>query len=340
MKERLDYITNLRFPLIFGVVMDHASLMMPQGVRGDDIPSYIFFTLLTLVKISVPVFFIISGFLFFKGVEDFGARIYRKKLQSRWRTLLLPYILWTLVYALYVDVKQIPVIMHTYSLDTLGDICTWRIFWMYKDALPLHFSLWYIRDLIIMCLCSPVIWFVMKRLKHVGMLIIFALFMIHNIEARISFPISIFYFSLGSYLAICNIEVRRIASKLEWGVFGIIILSLVCSELGFLPLTRISHIVLATSILLASCCVTDKFQCRIPRLFTDSVFFIYATHCIMFVMAYNKIMMKIISDDSFTALLFLRWGIVGILTTATCIILYIILKKFFPKTTAILTGSR
>lgn len=340
MKEKLDYITNLRFPLIFGVVMDHASLVMPQSVRGDDVPSILFLALLTLVKISVPVFFIISGFLFFKGVESFDAGCYTKKLRSRWRTLLAPYILWTIIYAFYMAVRQVPTMVHAKSIDALYDLCTWRIFWMYKEALPLHFSLWYIRDLILLCLCSPVIWLVMKKFRHFGMLIVFVMFMIQNIDARISFPISIFYFSLGSYLSICNVKISRLALKLDWGVFVMIILALVCSQLGYLPLTRFSHIVLAGSILLTSCFVSERFQSKIPGLLTESVFFVYATHCIMFVMLFNRILMKIIPNDSFTALLFLRWGIVGILTTGTCITLYRILKRFLPKTTAVLTGSR
>lgn len=340
MKEKLDYITNLRFPLIFGVVMDHASLAMPQSVRGDDVTSVLFHVFLTLAKISVPVFFIISGFLFFKSVDSFCASCYIRKLRSRLYTLFVPYILWTLVCALYIAVRQIPVIVQTNSIGAISDMCTWRIFWMYKDALPLHSPLWYIRDLILLCLCSPVIWIVINRFKHLGLCLLFVLFMIQNIDARISFPISIFYFSFGAYLSICNIKIQEIALKLNWGVFLVIILAVICSQFDFLQLIRFSHIVLAASIVLLSCFITGKLQCRVPRLLTDSVFFVYVTHCIMFVMMYNRIMIRIIPDDTFTALLFIRWGIVGILTTTTCIMLYIILNKFFPKTVSILTGSR
>lgn len=340
MKEKLNYITNLRFPLIFGVVMDHASLVMPQSVRGDDIPSIIFSLLLTLVKISVPVFFIMSGFLFFKGVESFNAVNYRNKLRSRWRTLLVPYVLWTFIYFLYIAATHIPQAISTNNPEALQELCTWRIFWMYREGLPLHFSLWYIRDLILMCICSPVIWFVLKQLRHLGLFIIFGLFVFYRVDSTISFPMSIFYFSLGVYLSVCSVDVRCIATKIKWGVFAIIVVALICSLSNCTPLKHMSQATLALGILLMSCFITEKFQCKVPRLLTDSVFFVYATHCIMFVMMFNKVMMKIIPDSAFPAMLFLRWGFVGILTTATCIILYITLKKLFPKTIAVLIGSR
>lgn len=341
MKERLDYITNLRFPLIVGVVLDHASVVMPDCMRGgEDVASLLFSMLQTVVKISVPVFFIISGYLFFKGMESFGKTLYAKKLCSRVRTLLIPYVLWTLICLLYMLTKHLPTILHTHSLDVVSDLFSWRIFWMYKVGLPLHHPLWYVRDLMLMCLLSPVVWFLFSRLKHVAMLLIWSLFMVHNIASNISFPISIFYFSLGSYLAICSIDIQKITMKLRWGILLIAIVAIVCSVLGNITLTRFSHIVFALCCLGMSCFITGKYQCRVPALLTDSVFFVYAMHTIMVMMTFNRILMPFIPDTAHPALLFLRMFIVGILTTATCVFMFILLRRLCPKMTIILTGSR
>lgn len=340
MKERLDYITNLRFPLIVGVVLDHASVVMPESVRGDDMPSILFTMLQTVVKISVPVFFIISGFLFFKGVESYGRELFERKLRSRVRTLLVPYVLWTLICLLYLSLKHLPTILHTGDLGCISDMFTWQIFWMYKESLPLHFALWYVRDLMLMCLITPVIWLFIKHLKHIAMLLIFGLFMIHNIDYHISFPISIFYFSLGSYFSICHIDIQKISMKLGRSILLIAAIAIGCSVLEDITLTRFSHIMFALCCLGMSCFFTGKYECKIPQLLTDSVFFVYASHCIMIVMMFNRIFMPLIPDTAYPAWLFLRLFVVGILTLVTCVLLFVLLRRFFPKTISILTGSR
>lgn len=341
MKERFDYITNLRFPLILGVVLDHASVCIPDSLRGgDDTASVIFSMLQIILKISVPVFFIISGFLFFHGVTSFDKNRYVTKLRSRINTLLIPYLLWTLICLVYLIVKQCPTILHTHSFDSIRDLFTWQIFWMYKQGLPLHFSLWYVRDLILLSLITPFIWILLSKLRHVGMLILFALHMLVNIDPSISFPISIFYFSLGCYFAICHIDICHIANRLKWAIVPIMVLMLFSVLIDNVMLIRMAHIVFAAGYLLLGAFLTSQYRFTVPQRLTDSVFFVYAMHTIAIMMILNKIFIRLIPDSSMAVLLFARLFIVGILTTVICVALYHLLKRFLPKTISILTGSR
>lgn len=43
-------------------------------------------------RICVPLFFVISGLLFFK--DGFSRMIYKRKVSTRKRTLILPYLIW------------------------------------------------------------------------------------------------------------------------------------------------------------------------------------------------------------------------------------------------------
>lgn len=340
MKERLDYITNLRFPLILGVVLDHASVCIPTSLRGDDTASVIFSMLQIVLKISVPVFFIISGYLFFRGATSFDKNQYVAKLRSRVHTLLIPYVLWTLICLVYLIVKQCPTILHTHSLDSVRDLFTWQIFWMYKQGLPLHFSLWYVRDLILLSLCTPLIWVLLSKFRHVGMLLLFALHMLVNIDPSISFPISIFYFSLGCYFAICRVDICRIADKMKWGIVPMMVLMLFSVLVDNIQLARCAHIVFAVGYLLLGAFLTDRYRWTVPQWLTESVFFVYAAHTIAIMMVLNKIFIRLIPNSSMAVLLFARLFIVGILTTIICVALYHLLKRFLPKTTSVLCGSR
>jgi len=59
-----------------------------------------------LSDLIVPVFFFISGFLFFKG-HQWSKTFYAGKIKKRLRTLLLPYCLWNALGILLVVVKKL-----------------------------------------------------------------------------------------------------------------------------------------------------------------------------------------------------------------------------------------
>jgi fucose 4-O-acetylase-like acetyltransferase len=90
---------QLRFPLTVLVVCEH--LFHPMRLRDTvyDADNYFTVSLFEMIKeiffihANVPVFFFISGFLFFYSV-DFNTDVYKRKIKSRVKTLLIPYIIW------------------------------------------------------------------------------------------------------------------------------------------------------------------------------------------------------------------------------------------------------
>ena len=101
-------ISYLRFPLTLGIIFIHFDLIEHiftyHGVQyGLNPPSWFTFFVNffseVLPQIGVPLFFIISGYLFFHK-DQFDCHVYKQKLLKRARTLLVPYLLWNLVAAL------------------------------------------------------------------------------------------------------------------------------------------------------------------------------------------------------------------------------------------------
>ena len=97
-------IKFLRFPLIVGVVLIHSTLsnMMIHGqpvLIGDD---WYFFKTLTkllsgiLAHVAVPLFFFISGYLFFIKLKSFNLMAYKQSIGKRIFSLVIPYIFWNL----------------------------------------------------------------------------------------------------------------------------------------------------------------------------------------------------------------------------------------------------
>ena len=105
-------ISFLRFLLIIGIVFIHSEaeviVFKSMHLNTDQIPLFYYTTKLftsILPKVSVPLFFFISGFLFFFNV-DFTKNIYFKKLRSRIKTLFIPYIFWITVILIFFIIIQ------------------------------------------------------------------------------------------------------------------------------------------------------------------------------------------------------------------------------------------
>lgn len=109
----LKIFSFLRFPLMVGVIMTHCDI-------SGDISSQINHTLGTkwsydlmyffsniIGRFSVPMFFLISGFLFFRS-RTLTNKQYVTKLHNRLYTLLIPYLLWNLIAFPYFVIKHYP----------------------------------------------------------------------------------------------------------------------------------------------------------------------------------------------------------------------------------------
>lgn len=161
----------LRFPLAALVVFIHTDYS-----RNTADAAFYIGTFLSgcVAQIAVPAFFFISGYLFFAKLENYGLQEYKTIMCRKAKTLLVPYLLW------------IALAYYGYGLWTgfSSDVKPWdfyRIFWAGSDGFtatsPLGYSfsllctpaglavLWFIRDLIIAMILSPLIWWIVRKCR-------------------------------------------------------------------------------------------------------------------------------------------------------------------------------
>ena len=218
-------INFLRFPLIVGVVFIHSNILVVniQGiiVRYDRCPfvsfvinlfSYVF------ADVCVPLFFFISGFLFFYN-SYFTKEVYFHKIRSRIRSLFIPYLIWNFVAFVILLIQVHPKVIHFFPLlkDYRVDIISFlSSFWvtnlpveMSGNANPINTPLWFIRDLMVLVLMSQVIWWLVKNLK-MGLIVILAFVWFFSLGKHIGFPLlchqSLFFFPLGAYFGIFKLD--------------------------------------------------------------------------------------------------------------------------------------
>jgi len=190
--------------------------MYPQGINPNSLVQ----TLLSEVlgRIAVPIFFGISGLLFFRNIQ-FSAKAFLVKYRKRLYTLLVPYLVWStwavvLLFllqslpgsALYFPTAQY--IIRQYSPAQLLDAITIH---------PIPFQLWFLQDLMIMVALSPILYLLLTKLGVVSMGIFFLLWFF-DVNIYIIRPgDDTLFFALGAFLAIRRIDInQRLRGQKVW----------------------------------------------------------------------------------------------------------------------------
>lgn len=157
---------SLRFYLIIGVVFIHnyATTAMLNGenvnVSRSVTPMLAYSSDLfsqVLGRLSVPLFFLISGYLFFYNVEQFDKQIYYNKLKKRMRSLLIPYLIWNIIYLLFGIIRS-SVSVSDLNIGTFIEYLWGNFDSDCLDAFPIAYPFWYIRDLMVVVLFTPLIY--------------------------------------------------------------------------------------------------------------------------------------------------------------------------------------
>jgi len=341
--KKIESIETLRFPLALFVVMEHTFLQYNMA-DGNQSMLYIFFDAF-LRGNSVPVFFFISGYLFFYGCADFNMKIWMRKLESRIHTLLIPYILWN-VFAILILWITMSTGMERYMADAKTfsptTVNILKCFWMYDGMLagshipsvyPINVAMWYVRDLIILSFATPVIYRIVKK----NSLITFGLCI--TVWA-VTYNSSLFFFTAGAYFSING---RNISFKNN-GIMPFCICTYILSSIIILSSTfneNIIYIIKQINIIVflpLAFAVSDKIKKNnITIILSSASSLIYFAHqpiCGKI----NKLIIAFIHPEK-TATEF-AVNIFAVMTTVTVLsILYLFLNKHHPKTLYILTGK-
>lgn len=163
-------IAFLRFPLIVLVLFAHCNFTtisaewasLPFASKVIDIFSQ------RVAPIAVPIFFFISGYLFFK-TGMFSIDIWLKKLTRRFQSLFMPYVLWNLLYLLLaiiigLFISNVPIL--GIPINNLSWTDVFKAFWNIAlipggstITAPIAIQFWFIRDLMVVMVFAPVIYF-------------------------------------------------------------------------------------------------------------------------------------------------------------------------------------
>ena len=356
-------IDFLRFPLIVGVVFIHTdfSNIIIQGSKQVDLRQFAVFAQVFLLfsklvfEVCVPLFFFISGFLFFYGTASFTFSVYFNKLRRRVHSLLIPYIFWNLAVLLFFFLAQTffggllsgvnkPIIQYNLT-DWLWSL--WDTSHVHVKAaknLPINSPFWFIRDLMVVLLLSPIIYFLIRK---VGVFAVLILGVVWLFKPYFYLPgwstVSFFFFSAGAYFSLHNKNfVLVMQSFLPWSVLCYVLL-IIAAFYGF-GKGGWSYLYCANVLLglLSAVAVTgyfiEKGSWRPNHFLVSASFFIFAYHRLPLVFIIKFLFIQV-RPQTDVALLFLYF------VCPVCVILlgllfFWVISMLFPRFTAVICGGR
>jgi len=353
-------IDFLRFPLIVGVLFIHnaaGKIVVNGEVLGSRglLFSYCsqFFSQV-LGRIAVPLFFFMSGFLFFLNINKFNLQSYKNKLQTRAKTLLIPYIFWNLVvFVIYFALQSTPFMNREFDWHNIlsylwnngGKIkAGYPLEVLSTGTFPIAHQFWFIRDLMVVVLFSPIVYLICKYTKIYGVI---TLGIFWYVGCWFHFDgfgiISIFFFTAGAYFGINKHNLLEYFGKirnLSFVLYSIIaIADLLTKEFSFNSYIHKAGILIGIIFCFNLVALLfEKGRIKSIPFLSAASFFVFAMHDPLMV-TLHKITFLIVkpeSDISLTCLYFLNVIIIIALTLCS----YWLLRKFLPKFTTVITGGR
>lgn len=374
MESQLTYkvFDWLRFPLIVGVVLIH-SFGKPFDYEALDICNLSGIDYYNLFRVSiskvlthvcVPIFYFISGYLFFKGLESWDYGRYKEKIKRRVKTLLIPFLIWNTICILL----SLQSYFRHYGIDGvlgfLRDNNFWHLYWdSYQWNLdrtnwlgggipassPYLIPLWFLRDLMIVVICAPMLYYVFKTIRIWGV----ALFLLSYISG-VFIPISGFsamaflFFGLGAYMKMNNINPLDFTHRWRYPSFAIALITWVActilngheTKLGNLiyPIYVIFGVITLINVAIYLVRI-NKLQVMSSSLLSCGSFFIYLSHTIL-ILPTCKNVSSVLFGTTTVLQMTLSYIAAPVMAVLICIILYYFLRRFTPSICGLLTGER
>ena len=303
-------------------------------------------------RVAVPVFFLISGYLFYVGLECWDWKIWKEKMLRRLWTLLIPYLVWNIL-SLFIGAGGEFV---KYFLDggAFPDLVLWfrhqggiRALWDGRSGMPYDYPLWFIRDLIILVALSPVLHFIVRKTHIYGLLVLLVLYLS---DFWIHIPgfssAGFFFFSFGALFSIRQLDFTVPFRKYWIPAFVLALPCLIGMTMTFVERLKFWEYLQRPFTLFGSIAVIGmvaslfgRGRLRVHPLLSESSFFIFAAHGTIVLPFVNYCMLRLLPHDG-QVMRFVVFLLTGTVIILVLLGIYVLMRRWMPKTLSFLTGNR
>ena len=337
-------INYMRFPMILGIVLIHLHFVIPNSFREiHDLSIYNGFVSLLYdgpTRIFVPLFFFVSGFLFYG--RTFTLKNYFIKIRKRFYSLILPYLFYISLAITIFYIAQL--LIPSFISEGKTAIANYEITdWMKAfgiNGLPFVGPFWFIRNLFLIILISPIIYFYCKFLRIHGLILLGVVWITDaSFWSFIPQSCDVFFFSVGAYYRINERCFAKDCQKLTWLSLLYIPIVIYC----LLAECRQESVLFRSGIILGlvffiNVCMYYMNRVNISSDLTNASFMVYALHE-PYLDQINKVTFKYLPVTNSDLLLNFEYIfaliILGIVVVSSILLIHRISHKYFPCITSV-----
>lgn len=354
-KDQSQVLNALRFPATLMVIVSHCvliTMIIPISAFSGEmaLARFILQFFYSMGALAVTLFSLISGYYLFAKGDRWTVPHYIDILRKRFSTLLIPYVLWNLLYFLALWLKN-SIGLHleigfAFNAIEYDKVTNHGLFELIME--PINGPLWYIRDLIYMVLFSPLV-YILCRNRIIGAIAVVLLYILPIIApyCHFYFPLNDVqvHFIVGAYLALHKWSILDIARRVKWFAYGIGGAYIVAMGIGIIGLHTHYSGILNAFFALTLINLGYELYLRQNALYyffarnASATFFMYSAHWILYINIVRGTLTTFLpSDGSMTDIFVLitTFILVAIATLYT----YRLMSRAMPSVLSILSGGR
>ncbi len=363
---RSQSLNLLRFPLAVIILSIH--VFWTGGITFQNVTlefnEYPFFMFVNrfidgfLRGQSVPIYYFISGYVFFLGVQ-MSKETYIRKFKNRVKTLLIPYLIWNtlailmLIITLLSAFNQFKGHAAQFTPTIEGFLSA---FWMYhgelegvyfEESFPINAPLWFVRNLIIVVIFTPLIHRIIKSFKHYFIILLgFMWFIVATFEIKTyMFAEAFFFFSWGAYMSINKIDMlAQFERFFKLSVIFYITLGVLhiasayyCPELKIFikSISKLVGLIFAYNL---SAWLLKNNYAKVNTFLASASFFIYVSHHLIAGKVLKLLYIAVGPSSSFSLLLVYITAVLVVL--GGLLLTFHLLRKYAPRVLMVVAGRK
>lgn len=314
----------------------HAKNSADYSFEGvDATPIYTLNQILseTFGRIGVPFFFMQSGYWMFRfDIQKADIKVWKGKLKKKIRTLIIPYLLWN-AYGIIVFVILTNLPGRPFYLNE-GQTVNFSVQTLYEGLIlsKYNFPYWFMRDLIMITVLSPILALLLKKKIVAGITWIILLNLtLFNINVLFFQTSSLLLYFMGGILSVYFRELWETQSsgKIPIILNFVLFILLAISKWIDIPHIYTLYVVVAPILFWKICDVLTIFHLldHEPPWFMKQSFFIYSAH-VFLVEGFSNIFARINHSILWICVTYVLNPI------TTLLILYLIARFLYSKVPA------
>lgn len=349
-----ECVKLLRLPLILGVLYIHANM---SGLLANEpitlhlrnpVNYYILKKIFAdgIASASVPTLFLISGYLFSFRYDNTLSSYFRK-MRSRVATLLVPLVLWNLVVLMIIYFCQENEVTSRFMSSSSDKLKNYNLLDYFKAVVgygryPIAYQFWFVRDLLLLCLLSPIIYICLSISSTVVMIILVMIWIKVGPDKFLISIEGLMFYSFGMLLSITH-KSLLLFEKYKTYILFLYLTSLILYVVSGGVYEFIAHKVAIVAgvinilALSSSIYKVGWLKCFLLK-YSNSAFFVYAAHePLMTAMRKVLLLYNPTLSDTGRSVFFMLMPLVLCLSL---VLISVFLRRRIPMVYSVFTGSR